>query len=164
VSGPNSNPAVSATQNYRTPRDLLFAVQRKFGVRLAFDIACDRENAVAPQGFYYPEHDALASAWPTLGADEAAWCNPQFNRSSAFARVASESPHCRTLMLVPASVGTNWWAEYVAPFALVAFLRPRIVFLNPDGSRCEAGINRDCALLAYGWQPGVHVYEDWRKW
>ncbi len=74
-------------------------------------------------------------------------------------------------MLVPASVGSAWFAEYVDGKADVIFLRPRIVFLEPDGQPCPAGINRDCCLVWYGPQPrsafrGVTQYtcEDWRKW
>jgi hypothetical protein len=165
MSGPNSKPEVSEQQAYRTPKDFLDRVRRKFQVDLRFDLACTREDAVAPAGFYYPEQDALAYAWPNTAAvaGACAWANPPFNRSSAFARAASESPHCRTLMLIPASVGSNWFAEHVNGRALVVFLRPRLVFLMPDGTPCPAGINRDCMLLGFGWQPGYHC-EDWRTW
>lgn len=165
MSGPNSDPAVSSQQSYRTPPDFLARVQRKFGVVLTFDLACTAENFIPSSlnGFCYPDQDALASAWPTMPAGEAAWCNPPFNRSSAFARVASESPHCRSLMLIPASVGSTWFAEHVDGKALVVFLRPRIVFLQPDGTPCDAGINRDCMLLGWGWQPGF-TCQDWRAW
>lgn len=169
MSGPNSNPAVSALQSYRTPPEFLDAVQRKFDTTIAFDLACTAEDKVAPHGFEHPTHDALASAWPTIDGRFAAWCNPPFAKAGSFARVAAESPHCRTLMLIPASVGTRWWAEHVDGRALVVMLRPRIVFLQPDGTPCvdkegrEVGINRDCALLAYGWTPG-YVCADWREW
>lgn len=119
----------------------------------------------------HPEQDALALPWPRIGADTnaTAFANPPFAKAGSFARVAAESPHCRTLMLIPASVGTRWWAEHVDGRALVVLLRPRIVFLQPDGTPCvdkqgrEVGINRDCALLAYGWTPG-YVCADWREW
>lgn len=164
MSGPNSDPAVSSQQSYRTPWDFLDRVQRKFGLhKWAFDLACTRDDCVTDAGFYHPERDALASAWPEMPSGTAAWCNPPFNRSSAFARVASESPHCRNLMLIPASVGSSWFAEHVNGRALVVFLRPRIVFLQPDGTPCPAGINRDCMLLGWGWAPGYHC-EDWRTW
>ncbi len=162
MSGPNSDPG-RGEQGFRTPPDFLRACERKFGVRIAFDLACTREDAVAP-GFVHPEVDALASAWPTMVEGDVAWLNPPYARSSAFARVASESKHCRTLMLVPASVGTAWFAEYVHPHALVVFLRPRLTFLQPDGTVMPAPINRDLMLCAYGWPPGVVVCEDWRQW
>lgn len=162
MSGPNSDPRIGQG-DYRTPPSFIERVQRKFGVMLAFDLACTREDSVTHEGFFYPERDALASAWPSLPNGTAAWCNPPFSKSSAFARVASESPHCRTLMLIPASVGSNWFAEHVDGKALVVFLRPRIIFLQPDGTPCGAGINRDCMLLGWGWQPGYHC-EDWRTW
>ena len=162
MSGPNSNPAIGQ-QEYRSPRDFLDAVQRKFATRIVFDLACTDVDRVAPEGFTYPKHDALASAWPQTPDGACAYANPPFAKSGAFARAASESPHCRTLMLIPASVGSRWWSESVDGRALVVFLRPRIVFLQPDGEPCPAGINRDCALLAFGWPPG-YVCSDWRTW
>lgn len=162
MSGPNSDPA-QGQQNYRTPPDFLAAVQRKFDITIVFDLACTAEDRVAPHGFEHPAHNALACAWPTFDPGCTAWCNPPFAKASAFARVASESPHCRTLLLTPASVGSKWFAEYVYGHACIVFLRPRIVFLQPDGTPCPAGINRDCMLAAYGWAPGVYC-EDWRTW
>lgn len=171
MSGPNSSPAIGA-QNFRTPPDFLRACERKFGVTIGFDLACTREDCVCPDtsfidsaaGFTYPEHDAIAQAWPTLAPSEVAWCNPPYAKAGAFARVASESPHCRTLMLAPASVGTAWFAEHVHGRALVCFLRPRLTFLQPDGTPMPQGINRDLMLLGFGWAPGVYVCEDWRTW
>ena len=169
MSGPNSKPE-AGQQDYRTPPDFLRAVERKFGVSIGFDLACSATNAVASCGFFYerdgvvdPRQDALASAWPTMPDGEAAFCNPPFGRSGAFARVASESMHCRSILLIPASVGSRWFAEHVAGIACVVFLRPRIEFLLPDGTPCGAGINRDCMLAAYGWAPGMHC-SDWREW
>ena len=164
VSGPNSDPR-QGVQNFRTPPDFLRACERKFGVTIGFDLACSGPiDCVAPQGFAYPETDALAVAWPETGPTDCAFCNPPYAKASSFARVASESPHCRTLMLVPASVGTAWFAEYVHGRALVCFLRPRLTFLQPDGTPMPQGINRDLMLLGYGWAPGVYVCEDWRQW
>jgi phage N-6-adenine-methyltransferase len=164
MSGPNSDPR-QGVQTFRTPTEFLRACERKFGVTIGFDLACTREDAVCEQGFFHPEHDALALAWPTTTPQgPVAFCNPPYAKASSFARVASESPHCRTLMLVPASVGTAWFAEYVHGRALVCFLRPRLTFLQPDGTPMPQGINRDLMLLGYGWAPGVYVCEDWREW
>lgn len=165
MSGPNSNPAVSDQQSYRTPPDFLAAVERRFDALFAFDLAATRTNAVAAGYFDHSAgDDALARTWPTIVDGDAAWLNPPFNRAKDFARKASESPQCRTLMLVPASVGTAWFAEYVHGRALVVFLRPRLVFLNADGTPMPAGINRDLMLCAYGWTPGVYTCQDWREW
>src|SRR5690242_19788597 len=98
MSGPYSKPEIGQ-QNYRTPADVLAAIQRKFAVNFSFDLACTRSDAIATAGFYHPEQDALASAWPTMPLGEAAYGNPPFGRSGAFARVASESMHCRSILL-----------------------------------------------------------------
>lgn len=163
MSGPNSKPE-AGQQDYRSPPDFLRAVERKFGVEIAFDLAGTVHNLVTGDGFCHDlGQDALALPWPRLSEGRAAFCNPPFGRSGAFARVASESMHCRSILLIPASVGSRWFAEHVAGIACVVFLRPRLTFLLPDGTPCGAGINRDCMLAAYGWAPGMHC-SDWREW
>lgn len=160
-----SHPNTPSIQGYRTDPAFLSAVERKFATALTFDLACTRTDRIASatDGFHFPEQDALASPWPTMPEGTTAWANYPFAKGHAFLRVAAESPHCRSILLGPASVGSRWFAEHVHGRALVVFLRPRIVFLQPDGTPCPAGINRDCALMAYGWPPGYHC-ENWTTW
>ncbi len=163
MSGPNSDPR-PGQGTYRTPKAFLDAVLRRLQwPKFDIDLACTQADCVAEAGVY---HDlglnALALKWP---ADAKCWLNPPFGLSKAFARKCAESS-ASVAMLVPASVGSAWFAEYVDGKADVIFLRPRITFLEPDGTPCPAGINRDCCLILYG-QANVgagYACEDWRKW
>ena len=165
MSGPNSDPR-AGQQSYRTPPAFLSAVLRRLGwEKFDLDLACTQADCVAKLGVYRDlGQDALALDWSMLrGLD--CWLNPPFGLSKAFARKCAASK-AQVAMLVPASVGSAWFAEYVDGCADVIFLRPRIVFLEPDGTPCGAGINRDCMLVVYPNAGGNQAYtcEDWRKW
>lgn len=141
-----------APQNYRTPPELLAAVQERFG-KIQFDLACGLDDAVAPMGYHHPQYDALERDWYEELMGLTCWANPPFGLSGEFARKAAESqrgihsPHI--LLLVQASVGSNWFAEHVHGKARVLALSPRVKFVG-----MAQGINRDLMLCCYGpWQP-----------
>lgn len=170
MSGPNAPPQ-AGQQSYRTPRAFLDAVLRRLvWDKFDLDLACTQADCVAELGIYHDLGlDALELEWPE---GERAWLNPPFGLSKAFARKCAQSS-TSVAMLVPASVGSAWFAEYVDGKADVIFLRPRIVFLQPDGQPCPAGINRDCMLAVYprgALRDGVRSFdtmylcEDWRRW
>ncbi len=58
------------------------------------------------------------------------------------------------LLLVPASVDSNWYWEHVHGKALVLNLAPRIQFVGEP-----AGINRPLMLCAYG--PWASDFQRW---
>ncbi len=168
--GPNAPPQ-AGQQNYRTPKPFLDAVLRRLmWDKFDLDLACTQADCVAEIGIYHDLGlDALALDWP----EGKHYVNPPFGLSKAFAAACAKqcSFDRQVAMLVPASVGSAWFAEHVDGKADVIFLRPRIVFLQPDGAPCPAGINRDCMLVVYGYttpraQGGTPEYtcEDWRKW
>ena len=164
MSGPNSDPR-AGQQSYRTPKPFLDAVLRRLQWdNFDLDLACTQADCVAETGIYHDLGlDALELEWPQAAR---CWLNPPFGLSKAFAK-ACASATARVAMLVPASVGSAWFAEYVDGCADVIFLRPRIVFLEPDGQPCPAGINRDCMLAVYGNNPAMfkpYSCEDWREW
>jgi hypothetical protein len=63
------------------------------------------------------------------------------------------------VVLVPASVGSNWWKEHVHREAWVLFLNRRITF---EGH--TAGYPKDLALIVYGPDKAGCGYDiwDWR--
>ncbi|HVJ20148.1 MAG TPA: DNA N-6-adenine-methyltransferase [Polyangiaceae bacterium] len=115
-------------QAYETPRDFLDAVERRFG-SLAWDLACTAENAKAPSRIT-SEQDALAVDWSVHCARWLCWLNPEFGNIAPWAeKCAVESQRgCRILMLTPASVGSNWFQQWVVPYAHVLELSPRLSF------------------------------------
>lgn len=153
-----------APQNYRTPTELLDAVQMRFGL-IQFDLACGLDDAVAPMGYHYPQYNALERDWRDELAGLTCWCNPPFALAGEFARKAAESQYVqqdgvgppRILLLVQASVGSNWFAEHVHGKARVFALSPRVKFVG-----MAQGINRDLMLCCYGpWQPDFMPWR-WR--
>lgn len=160
MSGPNSAPE-AGQQNFRTPPEFLAAAALRAGRAFDWDCACTRQDAVASAGFFYPELDALQADWrPLQGAH--CWLNPPFKLSGAFAKKCAESG-AHVTALLPCSVGTKWYADYVDGRGSVIFLRPRIIFLKPSGEPMPQGINRDCMLVLYGRSSGYSC-EDWRQW
>jgi len=156
-------------QDYQTPRDFLDAVKNKFGVKAwAWDLAADGSNRVTFErnNYFGPDHprfrDALVQDWTKLRGD--LWLNPPYADIEPWAEKCAELD-CdsfsvdsiglprRIFFLVPASVGSNWWADHVHGKARIVFPRPRLSF---DGI---APYPKDLGLIVFGEKPG---YETWR--
>lgn len=130
-----------------TPRDFLEAVAKRFGP-IRVDLAATAENRVAPIHFGPgSEHgeDSLKVHWHHFGGN--LFCNPPFGRIDPWVEKATAEAkyHARVLMLLPASVGSDWFAEHVFGKALVLALRPRITFVNHS-----APYPKDTVLVAWG--------------
>ncbi len=115
-----------------TPDDFLVALQKIYG-EIQFDLAADQHNAIVP-AFYGPGStiatDALSVTWPK---ESLCFCNPPFGMlkgpNGFAAKAAAEMMKgTRTLLLAPASVGSNWFQRYVWKQASVYFLNPRLTF------------------------------------
>jgi len=144
---PAQKPGASK-QNYRTPVAFLDAVKTRLGItQFDCDICADHENAVAPL-YFTKEDSALAAPTWKLG-DGWNWMNPEYRAIAPWVeRAANESvlSDTRTAILIPASVGSNWWAKHVHGIAHVLLLNGRIPFMpeKPDWL-----YPKDCALLLY---------------
>ena len=100
------------------------------GHRFAHDLAASTENAVCER-FFSAEQDALKQSWVYhLGTHQFGWLNPPFARISPWVEKCDEEAEqgARIAVLLPASVGTDWFAKHVAGKAAVLFLRPRLTF------------------------------------
>ena len=149
---PRQKPGKSK-QDYQTPVELLRAVKTRLRIdRFDYDLAASPENAVCRQ--YYTEKDnALIQPW---GLGEGwDWCNPPFAKLAPWVMKAYETGS-KICMLVPASVGSNWWDKWVHNKAYVLFLNPRLTFVG-----CNSPYPKDCAILLYGL--GKVGYDVW-KW
>lgn len=161
----------SSTQIVETPWALIDAVEKRFG-RITFDLAATRENCKvrgtpnAPNERFGPGsprgEDALVENW--LRKRGNSWLNPEFGEIKHYAAKCAETAasirranlHDRILFLVPASVGSNWWAEHVDKKALVLFTSPRVTFVSHSSP-----YPKDLAVCVFSTQdkPG---YECWR--
>jgi len=164
---PEQKPGKSK-QDYGTPWDLIRAVEKRFGT-FVWDLAATKENAKAPR-FITPEEDSLKVDWPTGGDDARGnlWLNCEFAHISPWAKKCAE--HVERLafgrllvLLTPASVGANWFFNYVHGRALVIPLRPRFAFegqpINPKTGKADP-YPKDCMISVFGEKPG---FEPW-KW
>lgn len=146
----------------RTPPGFLAAVKRYLGIQsFAADLAACVDNAVA-YPFFTKEDDAFTKDWSVYGG----WCwlNPPYDDIGRWAELClQESTYgVKIAFLVPASVGSNWWRDYVHQQADVQFLNGRLTFLYANGTRHTGPYPKDLALILYGNEPGYDVW-DWRR-
>lgn len=157
---PRTGPSVArhrSTQVVGTPRNFLDAVERRFGP-MVVDLAATAENAKAAI-FVTPEQDSLSADWSQLTWGNR-WLNPPFGAIAPWAEKCARawySPSSPILLLVPASIGANWFAEHVYEHALVLALRGRVTF---EGH--TQPYPKDLILAVYGWPPGFECW-DWRR-
>lgn len=130
-------------QVVETPPDFIKAIKSRLGIHeFAIDLAANKDNAKAHQ-FYSEDDDALIQGWVFEGWD---WCNPPYSDIEPWvAKAAIESQKgAKVAMLLPASVGSNWWATHVDRKAYVTFLNGRITFEGHTGP-----YPKDLVLLLY---------------
>lgn len=128
-------------QDYATPRAFLDAVEARFG-SIVLDVAAHERNHVCaswlgPGGL---ASDALtAGVGATLASlgrpGGIAWLNPPFANIAPWARLCANeaSESCPIAMLVPASVGANWYRDNVFERALTLSVG-RMIFVFRDGA------------------------------
>jgi phage N-6-adenine-methyltransferase len=140
-------------QNYQTPPDFISAVEKRFGM-ITFDLAADADNCVTGEHFDV-EQDSLAQDWTKH--DGLLWLNPPFADLAPWAArcAAFAGPSTRILLLTPASIGSNWFADHVHGKALVLALSPRLQFVGAADP-----YPRDLILSCYGF--GVAGFDVWR--
>lgn len=144
-------------QDYGTPPEFLSKVYRRLGIHgFDWDLAASPENSVAP--FLFTEEDnSLIQDW-----DECygwLWLNPPFANIEPWVKKASECKESKIALLVPASVGANWWRDYVHNKAHVLFLNGRLTFVGETQP-----YPKDCALLIYTpYVKGGYEVWNWRE-
>lgn len=153
---PKQKPGLSK-QDYCTPPEFLVALKNRLLIEeFSLDVAATKENSVAPSCIT-EEENALIQYWSPNGWN---FCNPPYANirpwvERAFGEMVQRG--VQTAMLVPASVGANWWYDYVDGIAHVICLNGRLTFVGET-----APYPKDCAVLLY--TPIVKGgYEVW-KW
>jgi phage N-6-adenine-methyltransferase len=133
-------------QTYATPKDFINAVVNRFG-SLGFDLAADAQNTKAKR--YYTEADnSLIQPWHCIEVRGALFLNPPFDNIAPWAEKCAYEARlgAKILFLTPASVGSNWFADYVHQKALVLALTGRLCF---DPLHPKWGYPKDCILSCY---------------
>lgn len=141
-------------QDYETPDDLLAAVKARLGIKeFVFDFAASEENKKAPS-CWTEEDDALSyGSWGWYGVCRPSnwgWLNPPFKNIGKWAEAcaATIAHGTRIAMVVPASVGANWFRDHVfgREGVTVLFLNPRPSF---DG---QHAFPKDCMVILWDGQ------------
>lgn len=144
-------------QAVSTPWEFIHAVEERFG-QLAVDLAATAENAKAPE-FITPEMDTFKQDWFNVLKGRWGWLNPEFDPMKKWVQKCAneQGKGAEFLVLSPASVGSNWFWDYVQPFATVYCLTPRIML---EGSKDV--YPKDLILSHYSPTPN-DVLQRW-KW
>ncbi len=136
----------ASRQDYQTDPRLIAAVVARFGA-LEFDLAATRENSQCGEYFMGPGSkvsvNALSTTWDGLQGN--LWLNPPYSEIARWAKKCSEyQGDGRIFFLVPASVGSNWFRDFVHPFAHTYILNGRLTFAGEKGP-----FPKDCMLCVY---------------
>jgi len=144
-----------SVQVVATPWAFIHACERKFGP-IAVDLAATAENAKAPE-FITPEMDTFTQDWVEILKGRLGWLNPEFDPMAKWVEYCAKQQQrgAEFLALAPASIGTNWFWDYVQPFATVYSIG-RIVF---EGSKDP--YPKDLILSHYNQNP-IHELQRWR--
>lgn len=129
-------------QVVETPGDLLAAIESRWGA-IDVDLACSRhvqlnafsvDNRKAPEAIVFPDENALEVSWSARYGSKRCFVNPPFRLCGEFAdkclRESSLFGIGRIFLLTPASVGSNWYRDFVHRKASVFVLNPRLTFVG----------------------------------
>jgi phage N-6-adenine-methyltransferase len=160
---PRQKPGESK-QDYGTPDDFMQAVEKRFGA-MAWDLAATWKNAVCTDFYGYQQsgvfRDSLKQDWSALTGN--LWLNPPFGHIAPWAKKCRDSTRRAVgepviFFLTPASVGANWFWDYVWGNALVLPLHPRLTFkgtpVNPKTGKIDP-YPKDLCLSVFGVTPGM---------
>jgi len=137
---PKQKPGQSK-QNYATPEEFLIAVKRLLGISaFVWDLAADASNACAAR-YYTKQENALERSWVFDGW---CWLNPEFGDIDPWVERAWMESRCgaHIAVLIPGSMGANWWRDWVVDKCQVIPLNGRITFVGETDP-----YPKDCALL-----------------
>lgn len=148
-------------QDYCTPPEFLYAVQRKLEIPgFACDLAASAENTCAPV-YWDVTNSALDDdvRW-TTEPWAWNWCNMPFEKITPWVQKAwteSCDHGAQSALLVPLSIA-DWWRDWVHGKCQVLLLHGRITFVGETSP-----YPKDCALLLYTPQhpAGMADYEIW---
>lgn len=161
---PAQKPGTSR-QDFGTPKEFLGAVRNLLGITtFAVDLAADHTNFVTTP-YITAEDNSLGCDWGAFTdwrRHEHSWCwlNPPFSHIEPWAAKCAVygASRVKIALLVPASVGSEWFKNYVKNHAYVLELNGRLSF---DGN---GPYPKDCVLALYGTPFRGSATWDWRKY
>lgn len=143
----------ASKQDYETPPEFLNAVTHRFGP-INCDLAARKDNTKG-QNWIDISRDSLTVKWHEYRGN--CWLNPPFDNITPWAKKCADESQkgAQILFLTPASVGANWFCNYVFEKAHVIFLNGRIRFVG-----AKDFYPKDCILSVFGIDaPGFSVWK-----
>lgn len=141
-------------QDYCTPDEFLDAVRAYFNIpEFDCDLAASDDNCVCLP-YFTEKMNSIGQNWKI--GDGYNWCNPPFENIQEWVKKAEmewKFNQARTIMLLPAGVGSNWFRDYCHERTWVLFLNGRITFKGANS--CYP---KDCMLIVWGL---YNAYEVW---
>jgi phage N-6-adenine-methyltransferase len=135
-----------SVQTVETPDDFFSAVVARFG-NFSWDLAANASNTKC-ENFFSEEQNSLNQAWHQLGGN--LWLNPPFSNIETWAAKCVEESRLGAdiFMLVPASVGSDWFRHCVEGKSYALALSPRMTFVGHKDP-----YPKDLMLCVYnGWE------------
>ena len=117
-----------------TPMVFVDACEARYGC-IRMDLAATKENSRrGSSSCYTVEDDAFSKDWEVDLKGDVGWLNPPYGDIGAWAKKADAEAKkgARVVMLVPASVGSNWYRDYIHFRHPVDFINGRIMFDGHD--------------------------------
>lgn len=130
-------------EEWGTPASIFDPLHAEFGFTL--DAAALPHNAKCAR-YFTPDTDGLAQSW----AGEVVWLNPPYghrNLAQWMAKAYHERERATVVCLVPAHTGQPWWHAWVAGKAEIRWIRGKVCFLRPDGTRGSAAPFPSCIVI-----------------
>lgn len=148
-----------------TPRIFIDAVVKRFGP-IAIDLAASGPQSAKAPVWITPEQDSLKQNWTAMLDGGLGWDNCPYGNIAPWAKYHAEQRQrgAETLLLVPASVGANWYWDHVEPFADV-YSVGRMVFDNcfdKKGELVTTAYPKDLILCHYCVDSGRSRMQRWR--
>lgn len=105
-------------QNYGTPKNFLDALKSKLGItKFTFDFACDEQNVKAERGWTEADNSLVQplSLWVARSAGGWGWLNPPYADIEPWVIkcLLASQKGAKIALLVPASVGSNWYRDFI---------------------------------------------------
>lgn len=142
-------------QDVATPNDFRQAVRARFGP-IAWDLAADTWNQFneSTGNFFGTVLNSLIQDWHTIPGT--LWLNPEYRDILPWAKKCAEesAKGARILMLVPASVETEWFTKYVYGHAHILALTPRLRFTG-----FKDDYPKPLLLCCYNWGLGFSIWK-----
>lgn len=173
MGGPSINRAESSGDIW-TPWEFIFALQSTFGYVLRVDLASSGPESAKAAVCITPEQDSLRWDWVQLYDKHcwdrgALWLNPPYSNIAPWARKCAiayeDDEQIEIFLLVPASVGANWFWDHVWPYATV-YSVGRMVFDNcfdrKTGQLISTVYPKDLILAHYTNTTPSRVLQRWQ--